>query len=329
MGLFTCCFGVPAAAGHSSGPYPNASTARDAGRGVSQPASSGVRFIASHVNDTPPLKSADASTAYDNFADTQSRSLELTNELEPTMHGPSYAGVWRGRSVAVRYLRLPSTMLEAALDLSLQHPHVVHTLRLRPVASCQQGTGQEENGAPLSQLPPKVKKLAEKLLLGEELMEVVTEHCSWGSLHTALQADANPPKQQQSPPADPSSSTANRGRHASPGQPQPAVSATDDRQLAVSLLRCASSGAQAKAGPPIINSSTTTTDRLLAVLQTAADVARGMHYLHSRSRVHGSLRPATVLLAPGGCSTRCFQAKVADQGLPDQLPLPPPPPLRR
>ncbi|GFH05739.1 hypothetical protein HaLaN_00249 [Haematococcus lacustris] len=94
------------------------------------------------------------------------------------------------------------------------------------------------------------------------------------------------------------------------------------------------------------------------------------HYLHSRSRVHGSLRAATVLLAPGGCSTRRFQAKVlsakawqclqcnrlsqqgwqgcgrnacltsvwwpadappavSDQGLPDQLPLPPPPPLRR
>ncbi|PNG99602.1 putative serine/threonine-protein kinase, partial [Tetrabaena socialis] len=60
------------------------------------------------------------------------------------------------------------------------------------------------------------------------------------------------------------------------------------------------------------------TQRML--LRTMAEICRGMHYLHSRSVVHGDLKPANVLLTQSRADRRGFTAKVADFGLARMLP---------
>ncbi len=54
---------------------------------------------------------------------------------------------------------------------------------------------------------------------------------------------------------------------------------------------------------------------LLAVLDTALDVARAMAHLHTENIVHSDLKARNVLLKSAATDTRGFLAKVADFGL--------------
>lgn len=56
-----------------------------------------------------------------------------------------------------------------------------------------------------------------------------------------------------------------------------------------------------------------------AALQTCADIARGMHYLHGRNVIHGDLKCTNVLLCSSLQDPRGFIAKVADFGLSREL----------
>ncbi|EFJ40119.1 hypothetical protein VOLCADRAFT_100124 [Volvox carteri f. nagariensis] len=57
-----------------------------------------------------------------------------------------------------------------------------------------------------------------------------------------------------------------------------------------------------------------------ALLRTAAEIARGLHHLHSAGVVHGDLKPTNILLRSGLSDRRGFIAKVADFGAAHVLP---------
>ena len=52
-----------------------------------------------------------------------------------------------------------------------------------------------------------------------------------------------------------------------------------------------------------------------AMLETAADIARGMIHLHSHNVLHSDLKAANVMLKTGGGDGRGLIAKVADFGM--------------
>jgi serine/threonine protein kinase len=52
-----------------------------------------------------------------------------------------------------------------------------------------------------------------------------------------------------------------------------------------------------------------------ALLRTAAEVAKGMQYIHEHGVVHGDLKPGNVLLKTHRADRRGYVAKVSDFGL--------------
>ncbi|GAX77392.1 hypothetical protein CEUSTIGMA_g4838.t1 [Chlamydomonas eustigma] len=206
--------------------------------------------------------------------------------------GKVFRGLWRGSSVAIKLMNLPASgsgderkermaIMEAAISTSLSHPNIVQTYNyiIKPVVGQQTDAQASQETASLD-------------------TQLTGQHNN--------QTDAQPGRGRLSASSEPARANAR------PSQAGDSTVAGFEVQIVMeycergSLRRLLNHGVF-KLDEEVVNYP--------AVLETAADIAKGMIQLHSLNVVHSDLKAQNILLKSNGCEARGFTAKISDFGL--------------
>ncbi|GIL53854.1 hypothetical protein Vafri_9483 [Volvox africanus] len=264
----------------------------------------------------------------------RNEQITLTELLGEGTFGKVYRGTWRGTTVAVKTMVLPTNMsgkekrekmavMETAISSSLSHPNIVqtYTYAVLPV----KGDGNQMDtklGAGTSMTVDSTSPLAAMSSADAQNVHswevrLVLEYCDRGSLRDVLN-EAVVAALQTKGRSDVGAATAGGGGVDAGGAADPEADGGERVEPLAQLQQgLAAAGVVAGGGGAAAAASGESCPLGYAeVLDNCLDVARAMLHMHSENIVHGDLKARNILLKTGGVGDgRSYVAKVADFGL--------------
>ncbi|GLI68305.1 hypothetical protein VaNZ11_012666 [Volvox africanus] len=266
----------------------------------------------------------------------RNEQITLTELLGEGTFGKVYRGTWRGTTVAVKTMVLPTNMsgkekrekmavMETAISSSLSHPNIVqtYTYAVLPV----KGDGNQMDtklGAGTSMTVDSTSPLAAMSSVDAQNVHswevrLVLEYCDRGSLRDVLN-EAVVAALHAKGRSDAGAATGGGGGVGGDGAADPEGDAGQRvqplAQLQQGLVAAGVVGGGGGGATAAAASGESCPLGYAEVLDNCLDVARAMLHMHSENIVHGDLKARNILLKTGGVGDgRSYVAKVADFGL--------------